>query len=242
MSHVSRARVHTVVDSIAAARAKRVARIEKQKEQLRQYIAAEEEGTRLLADDSLDPTNYLARVGRPMHERDFEAKLKKICPVLEFRWSLREPGKKDIYIPAVAGRPEGHVLTYDGGLIPERSVYTRVYEDIIDRDQISRVEGSLMHLTPDSLPKHDWGGGRIDPATGRLTGGPGWIFDDKVPKPGFKRISRMWREYIRGWRTVLLRLMKMGLVPLIDAETFFGADNTPEWAYHTGRQQTSRGI
>ena len=54
-------------------------------------------------------------------------------------------------------------------------------------------------------------------------------------RPGWRRIEIPGGEKVRGWRAVLVRLIQQGIISLTQAEDAFGADNTPEWAQHTGK-------
>ena len=59
--------------------------------------------------------------------------------------------------------------------------------------------------------------------------------DPEALRPGWRKVLVPWGEKKRGWRTVLVRLIQAGAISVTQAETEFGADDTPEWSQHTGK-------
>lgn len=66
------------------------------------------------------------------------------------------------------------------------------------------------------------------------------IFENRVMSlddPSMEVVKRPGREILRGWRTLLLRLVKFGFLSLGDVERKFGSCERPSWVHHTGKQK-----
>jgi hypothetical protein len=182
-----------------------------------------------LDDPSTDPTNAPARFGRAMSASELENKLAKLNPKLRFLYpdlSLN-PSKKVLAIEHPDGSLE-KLFPYESGIMPERSIMSRKVLDVPDSRLIGKTStGAMFHIDRRDLPPHE------------ITR-TGVEFDPSVPLPGFRRVSVPWREEVRGWRTVLLRLIAMRLISPEGAERVFGSDNTPEWKGSTGKGRKER--
>lgn len=69
------------------------------------------------------------------------------------------------------------------------------------------------------------------------------IYDGTISldAPATEEVAIPWNEDVRGWRTVLLRLVTLGYVPLAKIEKKFGKPERASWAHHT-RQKFTEGI
>ena len=195
---------------------------ELEKERVSGWARLEEANSVFLYDEETDPTFSPRRLGRMLTAREFESKLSRILPQAQFIWGpLSDIKKKKILsVPA----PDGSQIlsmVYESERMPERSIMSRNLRDVPDFSQTK--------LERKDLPKHEY------------VPGEGFVWDKSKPLPGMKRISVPWREDVRGWRAILLGLIKAGFITVAQAEKeFYGADNTPEWKQGTGKGPTTR--
>lgn len=165
-----------------------------------------------VTDEEFNPGNPQLQMGRAMMPGELERKLTSINPNFIYEVHARNKTKKSIYLP-VAGEKK-HLVIYENSYMPEHSIMRLVKKDIRDM--------SVNSLDRKDLPKHEWSPERNE-----------WVFDDSAPMPGMKRVLICDRELVRGWRTVLLRLIQNKYITISDAERVFGTCNDSRWAYHT---------
>lgn len=99
-------------------------------------------------------------------------------------------------------RGKFHLLSYEAVWMPERSVMTYTVKRVPDPKMTRLSAKERPSDDPDALQ-------------------PGWI---EVPVPG--------REAVRGWRTVLARLVQDKIISAAQVARVFGDDDTPEWRTH----------
>jgi len=99
-------------------------------------------------------------------------------------------------------------IPYEAGVMPERSIMSSKEDQVPIGDV---YEGS--------------GGFRLE--RGEIK--------DPNKNPWFKTIKVPWREEVRGWRTILLRLVGAGAITPTQAETVFSAADNPEWQRGMGK-------
>lgn len=66
------------------------------------------------------------------------------------------------------------------------------------------------------------------------------IFENRtisLEDPSMKTELRPGREVLRGWRTLLLHLIRDGHLTLTAVERKFGSCDRPTWVHHTGKQK-----
>ena len=195
-------------------------RVEKQKNDLLQYIKQEESHIVFVEDSLVDPTNDEKQLGKPISSVTFENILRTVLPLnIAFIDNPWIPDKKAIV--RVKGTEFETICPYERGLMPEHSVMQLVTKEIPD----SEVLGRRKAMNRKDLGKYEY------------VPGQGFVFDDTTVRPGFKRIKQVGRELKRGWRTVLLRLIQEGLISLYDVERLFGSKDHPSWAQNTGRRE-----
>jgi len=199
------------------------------KEQFTNWANLQAENSEYLDGTIADPTNALARLGRPLTATQLEGKLKKLNPALEFIWeygAIRVP-RRVVCVVEQGIRKE--LFPFEAGLMPERSVMVPVRKEIPDATHFSRSAGVLAHLNRRDAPKSEF-----VPGTGLV-----WDTRDNTPF-GFKQVTIPWSEKIRGWRTVVLRLIILGLLQPASVARTFGDDYTPEWAAGLGKRDIKR--
>lgn len=155
-------------------------------------------------------------MGRPMLASELELRLGKLNSRLMFEHNPYNNTKKALY--HVDQRGKEFVCAYEAGMMPERSVF-RVKVDYVPED--------VEHID------------RKDLGPQELIPGRGFVPKDGK-NPYMKRVLIPWGEQMRGWRTVLIRLVAMGLLTPTQVETTFGADNTPEWQGQMGKTPLQR--
>ena len=172
-----------------------------------------------VTDFSNSPTNPLRQWGNALTMEVFESKLATILP--HFVRIFDHPSNKSVrcmHLVLPDGTMEYLQVSWAKGLLPEHSVMYTKYEDVPDLsvDSFSRLD----------LPKHEF-----------VSMEEGWKFDTSAgPLPGYKRVETVNAEAVRGWRTVLLKLILLKVITPAQAEAVFGADDRREWANKTGKQ------
>lgn len=204
---------HLITNDIQIAKIKKGNAAEQERQKLLDYIQSEMAHVTLIEDDILNPTDSLKQLGRYYTSADFEKRILSLlpsnCAVIDNPY---RPGFRAIIRPTHDGFET--LCPYEGGILPEHSVMQCKTVEVPDPDFISRKKT----LDRKDLPKYEWSNEH------------GFIFDDTVCRPGFKREKQLGRELQRGWRTVLIRLIKKGLLTVDQAERTFGTSNTATWS------------
>lgn len=208
-----------IVDSANAPRLVAGNKRESHTDQIRTWVAEQTANAVYLKDNDLSPANADRQIGQKMFASELELRLKKLSPNLLFEVNPFNATKKALYH---VRRGEGKVFicAYENGVMPEHSIM-KVKEELV-RDLSVGVPGAPLNRK--DLPKHEF------------VPGNGFVFDDTVAPLGFKKVLIPWGEYIRGWRTVTIRLVEQKIVTPTQVENIFGADNRPEWARHMGHK------
>ncbi len=188
---------------------------EKQRHEALQYVADQTKYAVYLNDATDNPSIWERQLGHPYTSVDFEARLRKLNPNLIFEHHPYKPDKKCLYHVNRLGKH--FICAYENGYAPEHSVM---------RTRTEEVWTGQTHIIKKDLPK------------GEFVPGKGFIWDSRVT-PGFKEVEVPWGEAIRGWRTVLIKLVGNLIVTVSEVERVFGADDTAEWKKHTGKGVTS---
>jgi len=200
------------LDTAQLERQKKQVAVERHRQEVTEWVADQ---TRLAVDldDPTNPCNVAYQMGKEMLVEDLERRLKKLNPNLQFIVHPERSWIKCVYKVDRIGR---HYLTsFNNEKMPEHSIRAMKTEDVRDT--------SVWHVDRKDLPKHEWDGEK-------------WVFDKSSPQPGMERVNLVWWEAFRGWRTILLQLVKVGALTPSQVEREFGADNRPEWAGHLGKQ------
>lgn len=193
-------------------------RLLKQQEAERQRLAEwvkEQEANQIWLRDDNNPTNVMRQMGFPLTAAQFESKLKRILPNMHTEFNFFRPDKKALYV--IDRRGKNYVCPYESGLMPEHSILAQKTEEIWD--------GTTFHINRKDMPRAEW------------IPGKGFIFDERDQRPGVKKIQVPWHEVQRGWRTVLIYLVKQGFLSPAQVEKEFGTKDRIEWAQNMGRRE-----
>ncbi len=172
-----------------------------------------------LRNENENPANIPQQLGNIMTGKELETKLKKLIPNLVFEYNPINPLMKALYV--IRDNKKEYICSYHADMMPEHSIMKVKKEVVWDEDYDQPLKRS-------ELPTHKW------------VKGKGYVFEG-IP-PGWKEVEIPWGEIKRGWRTVLLKLVKEGLLTVTQAEKF----GTPTsqfgkraWSYHLGKQTDS---
>lgn len=193
------------------------AQFEAQDAKLRQWEEESVANSILVKDGDLNAGNAAYQMGKAYTNFEFEAKLQKLNPNFRFNTFKNKEGQPARGIWLLT--PEGmkSIMGYGVGLIPENSIRRVYYKDIREKGV------KKIHIDRSEI-KADWDNENKE-----------FKFDTSKPMPGFRRVWLADRELVRGWRTVLLRLMQEGYLKLTDVEREFGISDRQTWAYGTGK-------
>lgn len=184
--------------------------VEKQRQDIIDFIRSETANCVLLRDDDLSPCNAARQLGQTYTHEEFERKLAILCPKLKAERHPFKPDKRCLYILDARGKI--FVCAYENGFLPEHSIFSVKTKEVWDR--------VTTHINKKDLPKHE-----VTP--------DGVIWHG--PLPGFEDVDIPWNEVKRGWRTVLVRLVEERIATPRQVENVFGSDNRPEWKKHLGK-------
>jgi hypothetical protein len=186
--------------------------------QLRDWADEQLANTVFIRDHETSPANLERQLGKRLTPAAFEAQLDRLNLGLIYEVNPSNATKKAIY----QLRPDGrhYICTYENTLMPEHSI-RQLKEDMVrDYDAVDFIKPKIDRV---DLPKSEVRDGELK-------------FEGGVPF-GMKMVLVPWRELIRGWRTVLVRLVQEKVTSPAAIEAVFGSDNRPEWATYMGKQK-----
>lgn len=205
--------MHLITNEAQVARIKKGNAADQERDRLLKYIQEEQAHVHLIDDDLINPSDSLKQLGHYYFSSDFERRLLSLlpsnCAIIDNPY---RSGFRAIIRPTSTGFET--LCPFESGVIPEHSILQCKEIEIPDPDYIA----NRRSLQRADLPKYEW------------KEGEGFIFDDTVVRPGFKRVKQLGREIKRGWRTIIVRLLKAGLLTIDEAERTFGASNTATWS------------
>lgn len=200
--------------------------VEKQQQEILDYIAQERSHLVYIDNDLVNPTNSVKQLGRTMSSTELENRLRTILPssvtfidnpyLQDKKAVVRILNRYDINF----GTYET-ICPYERGIMPEHSVLQLNEVEVPDAQIIARKK----MLDRKDLGKYEY------------VSGEGFRFNNPVT-PGFVKTKQLGREIKRGWRTVLIKLIMAKIITVDEAERLFGQDATTSWAYHTGRKNS----
>ena len=188
---------------------------EKQRDETLKYIERETQYCHFLNDPQNNPSIWERQLGSALTSTQLEARLRKLNPNFIFENHPLKSDKKCLYWNDSRGKQ--FICAYENGFMPEHSVF-KVKEDEVWTGQ--------SHFDKKDLPK------------GEFVPGRGMVWDSDVT-PGFKKVYIPWGEKVRGWRTVLIKIIGQRLCTPTEVEKIFGSSNSAEWHKHLGKGQST---
>lgn len=220
-----------IIDSERAKINDRVIRQQISREQTAKWLAENKHDCEYKETDSLPIDEQLRHIGKPLSYQEFERRLKKINPGLQFIWvkgSLICPHRK-----IVRNGVEVDGTAFPALVMPERSIWRIQEEETPDDilDPTFRVPEAGAFGPSEWQPirgyEHLW-----EP-DGRGIGR--WKQTDPTIRPGWTKRKIRWGEAIRGWRTILIRGVELRLWTPWQVETEFSVAQNPEWHRYMGK-------
>jgi hypothetical protein len=182
-----------------------------------------------LKDLENNPTIYARQLGKAMTHQEFERKLKKIDPNFTSATYVNGLGERK---RALHHNLLGYLFSYEEGVMPEFSVKTT--REVIIESPKTRSRDYVLQRA--DLPKSEWVPHTFNPdgslkELGHFEREPGAL------SPGFEKIQEEYHEKIRGWRSVLSKLIigKHQILSVTAVEKEFGGCDRLSWAENTGR-------
>ena len=175
-------------------------------------------------------TNPEVQKGTALTHEQFEKRLGKLNKNLQFEDHPSNPTKRCAYLR----RPDGleYLTVYERGVLPENSVFQEVIKEDLDPMIFSNPKFVIERA---DLPKHEVIRPTVD-ESGNIISVGDVLFDERDPAPGKIRRKTAWSEVIRGWRTVLIRMLEWGVITKEATEREFGSSNTRNWAEKLGKR------
>lgn len=212
-----------VIDEKAARRREYERRVEEHREQIRRAHEQMVRTSVWIGSDS-DPTDVLRRMGAPMTSTELESRILRLTSSVLFEDHPDNHLRK--FASAFFTSPSQSSLPFSL-LTPKRLAY-RIRQDG-RREFLFAFEKGIMpeYSILRRVTREVWDGKttHIDRRDlGRDT------------HPGRVRVDLPWREEVRGWRTVLLRLVECGILTLEQVERAFGPGQSTFWAARLGKR------
>lgn len=239
-----------VIDSQAAGRIEARRYYEEQQQETKTWIEEQTKFARFNDDEETSPLNSAVKLGRPMHSKELESRLAKLNPKLVFIWGKFNTSHKKLGFQLPNNQIE-ELFVYEAGIMPERSMRNLKEIEVLDNEYVPKsgdVNPSDYEWVPvvpdeDDIPEYAQGGSWSKDGWAHPIGmfhGKWMLKDPNATRPGFVRKALAWSESVRGWRTVLVKLVKAGFLTVSQVEREFLNDNTPEWKQHMGFGETTR--
>lgn len=184
----------------------------------------------LLENPDTDPTNPERQLGRSLPHTEIETRLTRLNPNLVFTPHPKNPTKRLIYLKQPTGELS-YLFVCEAGNVPENSIMTVRQHDELTTEALRpgwRVDKA-------DIPKHETIPHEItDDGEVKRVGSV--VFDRGALLPGRQRLESAHNELVRGYRTVLLRLILGGIITETGAEREFGSQDRSSWAAGLGRR------
>lgn len=193
-------------------------------------IAKLRETAALLENPDVDPTNPERQLGRSLHHTEVEKRLTRLNPNLVFTPHPQNSTKRCIYLKHPTGELS-YLFVCEAGNVPENSIMTIRQHDELTPEAL-RPGWKVQKA---DIPKHEVIPHEItDDGEVKRVGSV--VFDRGALLPGRERLESAHNELVRGYRTVLLRLILGGVITETGAEREFGSQNRSSWAAGLGRR------
>lgn len=208
--------MHAVFDTESLSRQRTISAREKHEQQVRDWIREQQNNVVVINDFDLSPANAERQVGQAMFANKMEERLKRLNANLLFEVNPFNSGKKALY--HIQSGQKIFICAYENGVMPEHSIMSVKEQEDIHTDFV----GAKRHINRKDLPGYKISDGDVT-WEGGVT-------------PGFHKRQVIWHEAIRGWRTVLIKLVQHKLASPAQVEALFGIDGRPEWASKMGKR------
>jgi hypothetical protein len=181
-----------------------------------------------------------------MWPTQLENGLIRLIPNLVFEVHPKNPSKKCMF--QIRNGEKCFLLAYENGPMSEHSILKGIIKYIPDPDFIRIGKDGQPHVHMER--KYAKGTAVSNEKLNDMLNTLGWNGtlkelekrNQEIPeseRPGFKKVVQPGGEGLRGWRTVLAKLVLEGLLTPTQAEKEFGFGNGAAWAKHTGRLQVN---
>lgn len=225
-----------IVDSVVAPRLVRGAKEESKAETIQNWVKEQTANVVYIREHDLSLANADRQMGQKFWPSELEARLKKLNPNLLFEVNSFNPTKKALY-HVRRGEGKHFICAYENLVMPEHSIMKVKEEVIQDLNYIRQGADGIPRM---HLDRKDLSTEQVKYATAIHRGADGELVEpEKDPNAipiGFKKVLVPWGEYVRGWRTVTIKLVEAKVATPTQIESIFGADDRASWAKHMGKQ------
>jgi len=167
-----------------------------ERERMDNWFAFHDSQCKLIDDKELSINNWERQEGNKMSVEKFEKLLKNLNSNFWFENIDGSPLFKRLKFG------DETILLYHNFTMPEYSWFNTKEEEVFDPSLLKRSPN------PESLGHID----RRDVSDLKLKvhedGSVSYELDSEAPRPGYRKIRIPWNEKVRGWRTVLRRLVE----------------------------------
>lgn len=195
------------------------------------YAALQLTKAKVLQDWEFSPANVQRQMGRKMSVAEFEAKLAQLnIPNLLTEVNPQNPTKKALYQIRDGNRV--YLMAYENSEMPEYSIFSVKQNKFWNGErQIDRKDlpTPLSYELRDVIDNDGVNLGQVNIP----------VYDPDAPLPGQAVIDEPWHEVLRGWRTILGRLVEDGLVDASRVIAVFGDAERESWAVRMGRRDNN---
>lgn len=198
-----------------------------------------------LFTDDLDPTNPEKQQGRPMSSEQLIKLLRKWNRALVIE--THPTNYNQIVVYKILGGEKRTAVTFAAGVLPEFSVMAK-NEELIEKELPTTSEGEEI-LSIKKIPENVKRGMRA--AIEEILNNPTTVYDEDSAMALLEKtladtsyeslvhtkLRQVGRELIRGWRTVLVRLVQQQLLNLDTVERLVHSTDRLSWAVKTGKRE-----
>lgn len=212
---------------------------EAERDRQRKWAADVLEHARIMLDPGTSPTNWERQYGKRLSSQELETLLLKLNRNFVFEVVDLNPTKKRLFF-VKPDQTREQLCLYENrdfsNPMPEFSIFDWRYEEVIDPDVkfVDRKDLSFQ-----------WKGLEVEtdeksPNFGDVRG-EGYTFNQDI-RPGIIRVRRPWHEIVRGWRTVLARVVEKGYATPEAVERLVGPSVREAWAEKMGKAVERKSI
>ena len=212
-------------------------------ERTRNWCLAQLASASLFTDD-LDPTNPEKQQGRPMSSEALIKLLRKWNRSLLIE--THPTNFNQVVVYKMVGGEKRTAVTFAAGVLPEFSIMAR-QEQLVEKELPTTSEGEEI-LSIKKIPEKVKQGMRA--AINEILNNPTNVYDEESAMALLEqtladttyeslvhdKLKQVGRELVRGWRTVLVRLVQQQLVSADTVERLVKSTDRLSWAVKMGRR------